>query len=29
VFADPDQPSLFSESIDRVKTVLTKPRSSS
>jgi DNA polymerase elongation subunit (family B) len=25
VFADPDQPSLFSESLDRVKTVLTRP----
>jgi hypothetical protein len=25
VFADPDQPSLFSESLDRVRTVLTKP----
>ena len=29
VFADPDQPSLFSESLDNVKTVLTRPRPSS
>ncbi len=29
VFADPDQPSLFSESLDKVKPVLTRPRASS